>query len=69
MFTVLTLYLMRAAVFSARAKEYVSDVNKTYLRGLPRERAIRRSIDDLEVLFVHGSPSKINEYLFECVRQ
>jgi predicted phosphodiesterase len=38
-------------------------VNKAFLRGLPRE--IRRSVDGWEVLFVHGSPRRINEYLYE----
>ena len=44
-------------------KERVSDVNKAFLRGLPRE--IRRRVDGLEVLFVHGSPRRINEYLYD----
>ena len=41
----------------------VSDFNKAFLRGLPRE--IRRSVDGVEVLFVHGSPRRINEYMYE----
>jgi putative phosphoesterase len=44
-------------------KEKVTDVNKAFLRGLPRE--IRRGVDGVEVLFVHGSPRRINEYLYE----
>jgi putative phosphoesterase len=41
----------------------VSDSNKERLRGLPRE--LRMSVEGLEVLFVHGSPRRINEYLYE----
>jgi putative phosphoesterase len=44
-------------------KKRMSDVNKAFLRGLPRE--FRRSVDGREVLFVHGSPRRINEYLYE----
>jgi len=44
-------------------REKVTDANKAFLRGLPRE--IRRGVDGVEVLFVHGSPRRINEYLYE----
>ena len=36
---------------------------KAYLRGLPFDR--REAYDGRQVLFVHGSPRKINEYLNE----
>jgi predicted phosphodiesterase len=37
--------------------------NKTYLRSLVPQ--IRLQVEDLQILLVHGSPRKINEYLFE----
>jgi putative phosphoesterase len=37
--------------------------NKAFLRGLPAQ--IRFDADGQRVLLVHGSPRKINEYLFE----
>lgn len=37
--------------------------NKEFLRGLRKE--LRRDIDGRRVLFVHGSPRRMNEYLFE----
>lgn len=42
----------------------VSDKNREYLRTLPGE--LRLKAEDLEILMVHGSPRKINEYLFEA---
>ena len=47
----------------AWTKQHVSDANKTWLRGLQRE--IRFEADGLRVCLVHGSPRKINEYLYE----
>jgi len=40
-----------------------SPENKAYLRGLVRE--IRFDVSATRVLLVHGSPRKMNEYLFE----
>lgn len=55
----------------AFTNDIVSEETRRYLKGLPRHlrlthRAPRR--DDavpLDILMVHGSPRKINEYLFE----
>ncbi|HUQ78561.1 MAG TPA: metallophosphoesterase family protein [Patescibacteria group bacterium] len=47
----------------AWTKSHTSDPNKAWLRSLPRE--IRFEADGKRYLLVHGSPRKINEYLFE----
>ena len=47
----------------AWTKEQVTDANKAWLRSLPRE--IRFEADGLRYLLVHGSPRRINEYLYE----
>lgn len=44
-------------------KARVTDDNKAFLRELRLQ--IRTNIDSKRVLLVHGSPRKINEYLFE----
>jgi putative phosphoesterase len=44
-------------------KEHVTPENKAFLRGLPPN--IRTEVGAKRVLLVHGSPRKINEYLFE----
>ena len=44
-------------------KLHVTPENKAFLRGL--HPAIRSETDGTRLLFVHGSPRKINEYLFE----
>jgi putative phosphoesterase len=44
-------------------REHVTPERKAYLRGLPFDR--REIYDGRQVLFVHGSPRKINEYLYE----
>lgn len=44
-------------------QERVTDENKAYLRTL--FPAIRRTIEGHECLFVHGSPRKLNEYVYE----
>jgi predicted phosphodiesterase len=41
---------------------HTNDENKLYLRGLTRQ--IPLQLGDLRVMLVHGSPRKINEYLF-----
>ena len=41
----------------------VTDENKSFLRSLHHE--LRIEVDGKRVLLVHGSPRKINEYLFE----
>ena len=47
----------------AWTKAHVTAENKAFLRGLAHE--IRFDADRRRVLLVHGSPRKINEYLFE----
>ena len=47
----------------AWTKAHTSDANKAWLRSLPRE--IRFEADGLHYLLVHGSPRRINEYLYE----
>ena len=44
-------------------KAHTTDQNKAFLRTLHKE--IRFEADDKRVLLVHGSPRKLNEYLFE----
>lgn len=44
-------------------KEHTSEANKAYLRSLAPQ--IRFQQDGKRFLLVHGSPRKINEYLFE----
>lgn len=49
----------------------VTDATRAYLRSLPRHIRItvaaprRKDARPVEVLFVHGSPRRVNEYLFE----
>jgi len=47
----------------AWAKAHVTEENKAFLRTLPRE--IRLTLDGVRLLLVHGSPRRINEYLYE----
>src|SRR3954470_8995887 len=47
----------------AWTKAQVTAEHKTFLRGLLPE--LRLTIDGRRVLLVHGSPRKMNEYLFE----
>jgi putative phosphoesterase len=47
----------------AWTKAHVPDANKTFLRTLAKE--IRFDADGRRILLVHGSPRKMNEYLFE----
>ena len=47
----------------AWTKAHTTDANKAYLRTLARE--IRFEADGARYLLVHGSPRRINEYLFE----
>lgn len=44
-------------------KEHVTPENKVYLRGLLQR--LEFTVYNKKVLLVHGSPRKINEYLFE----
>ncbi|MDX1995651.1 MAG: metallophosphoesterase family protein [bacterium] len=42
---------------------HTTEENKAFLRSLPAHIALQ--LDHLRVLLVHGSPRKVNEYLFE----
>src|SRR4029453_12282757 len=53
----------RGARSLAWTKAHVTGDNKAYLRSLNNE--IRFEADGRRVLLVHGSPRKMNEYLFE----
>lgn len=52
----------------AFTNEVVTDETRAFLKGLPKHFRIEygtRSNNPLTMLMVHGSPRKINEYLFE----
>lgn len=55
------------AVSIAVTNELVTDDVRRYLRLLPRQMSLRFHNDgqNIHALMVHGSPRKINEYLFE----
>ncbi|GAA5225136.1 metallophosphatase family protein [Salegentibacter mishustinae] len=55
------------AVSISLTNELINDDNRVYLRTLPAHIKIEFKLNDdqLNVLLVHGSPRKINEYLFE----
>jgi putative phosphoesterase len=47
----------------AWSNEHTTEENKAYLRQLPAR--IPLQLGDLKVMLVHGSPRRINEYLYE----
>jgi diadenosine tetraphosphatase ApaH/serine/threonine PP2A family protein phosphatase len=53
----------RGELSIAWSNAHTSDENKTFLRALPAHIPVQ--VGDLRVLLVHGSPRKVNEYLFE----
>jgi diadenosine tetraphosphatase ApaH/serine/threonine PP2A family protein phosphatase len=53
----------RGELSIAWTNAHTTEDNKAFLRTLPAHIPIQ--FDDLQVLLVHGSPRKINEYLFE----
>ena len=53
----------RGELSIAWSNMHTTDENKAYLHALPAH--IPLQLDDLKVLLVHGSPRKVNEYLFE----
>lgn len=61
----------RGAESIAYTNRVVSDETRRYLRGLPRHLRLtvaaprQQDAEPIEVLMVHGSPRRINEYLFE----
>ncbi|GAB5550188.1 MAG: metallophosphoesterase family protein [Sandaracinaceae bacterium] len=61
----------RGAESIAYTNGAVTEATRRYLRGLPRHLRVtlaaprERKAEPVEVLMVHGSPRRINEYLFE----
>ncbi|NJW55484.1 metallophosphoesterase family protein, partial [Salinimicrobium oceani] len=55
------------AVSISLTNELISDKNRAYLRTLPAHIRVEFQLNEekLNLLLVHGSPRKINEYLFE----
>jgi putative phosphoesterase len=55
------------AISISYTNQIVSEENRTYLRTLPAHIRIEYQLnnDKLNLLLVHGSPRRINEYLFE----
>jgi putative phosphoesterase len=55
------------AVSISYTNQIMSEENRTYLRTLPAHIRIEYQLneDKLNLLLVHGSPRRINEYLFE----
>jgi putative phosphoesterase len=55
------------AVSIAFTNQLINDDNRAYLRTLPAHIKVEFKLNDyqLNLLLVHGSPRKINEYLFE----
>ncbi|MFB3306850.1 metallophosphoesterase family protein, partial [Pseudomonas sp. AMR01] len=55
------------AVSISLTNELISDRNRDYLRNLPAHIRVEYQLKEekLNLLLVHGSPRKINEYLFE----
>ncbi|MEF8829929.1 MAG: metallophosphoesterase family protein [Halobacteriales archaeon] len=47
----------------AWTNEAITDENRAYLRDLPER--IELELGDLRVVLVHGSPRRVNEYLYE----
>ncbi|MFQ3648566.1 MAG: metallophosphoesterase family protein [Aggregatilineales bacterium] len=53
----------RGELSIAWTNAHTTDDHKAYLRALPMTRPVQ--VGDLTVLLVHGSPRKVNEYMFE----
>jgi predicted phosphodiesterase len=53
----------RGELSIAWSNAHTSESNKAFLRGLPAHIPVQ--LGSLRVLLVHGSPRRINEYLFE----
>lgn len=55
------------AVSISYTNEITNDEERRYLRSLPEHIRVEYKLneDDMQLLLVHGSPRKINEYLFE----
>ncbi len=63
----------RGALSIAFTNQIIEEEQRAYLRSLPRhirlEFDLEKDSEKLQVLLVHGSPRKINEYLFEDRQQ
>ena len=57
----------RGAESIAFTNQVVTEETRAYLRGLPRHLRLEFGTGErhIQILMVHGSPRKINEYLFE----
>ena len=61
----------RGAESIAYTNQIVTEATRRYLRGLPRHLRLtlvaprKQTAEPIEVLMVHGSPRRINEYLFD----
>lgn len=57
------------AVSIAYTNAWIGPAERDYLRTLPKHIRLEYALDDhatpLQLMFVHGSPRKVNEYLFE----
>lgn len=55
------------AVSISYTNEIVNDETRAYLRNLPKHMSVKFQNNDenIHLLMVHGSPRRINEYLFE----
>lgn len=55
------------AISKARTNQLISPAHRAYLKGLPRHMVVefRQGEEEIHLLLVHGSPRRINEYLFE----
>ncbi len=55
------------AVSISFTNEIVKDETRKYLRNLPRHMSLKfeNNAESIHLLMVHGSPRRINEYLFE----
>lgn len=51
----------------AWTKAHTSDAHRAYLRALPYR--LQREFEGHQVALVHGSPDRLNEYLFENVSE
>jgi predicted phosphodiesterase len=60
----------RGDISIALTNQWITDDNRRWLRLLPRHIRLELGADaDYSILMVHGSPRRINEYLFEDRRE
>lgn len=59
--------MSNGAISKTLTKQTVTSDNKAYLKALPRHMSLdfKFGEENIRLLLVHGSPRKINEYLFE----